>query len=483
MPEKSLKKNYFYNLSYQIIQIVIPFITAPYVSRVLTAEGIGIQSFTHALMSYFLLFGSLSIGLYGQREIAYNRDNTYKKTKLFFELCIIKAVTISLSLCVYIIIIHRFSDYYLFFLIYSIDIIACLFDVTWYYQGIENFKIIVIRNMVIRIITIGLVFIIIKNPTDLYKYILLQSTSSLIANISLIPFLLRQLVKIKLRTLDCIQHIKPIMILFIPQIAIQIYTVLDKSMIGFITQSPYENGCYEQAMKIVKLAITIITSTNAVIIPRMSYYEVSKKYDEIKTFLLRSCMLVFFFGMPMSFGLFGIADVLVPVFFGSGYDKAIILIKILSGLFLIIGLNVALGIQYLVPQRKEKILAIIVSIGAVINFMLNMILIPNYQSVGAAFSSIIAESIIMIFYFIYSKETLNIKKIVFTVWRYITASVVMFLILSIFKSIMIPSIVNLVCMILISGIIYFISLLLFRDRLLLSIISTIIIYIKKRRFL
>jgi O-antigen/teichoic acid export membrane protein len=423
------------------------------------------------MVSYFLLFGALSIGLYGQREIAYNRDDTHRTAKLFWELCVIKAITISVSLVVYIIIIHRLSDYKIYFLIYGIEIIACLFDVTWYYQGIENFKIIVIRNTVIRIITICLVFIFIKKPADLYKYILLMSASSFIANISLVPFLLRQLVPIKISALHCIQHIKPIMMLFIPQIAIQIYTVLDKSMIGFITQSPYENGCYEQAMKIVKLAITIITSANAVIIPRMSYYKANKKYDAMKAFLLRSCVLVFFFGMPMFLGLFGIADILVPVFFGSGYDKAIILIKILSGLFLIIGLNVSFGIQYLVPQKKENILTLIVSTGAAINFMLNIILIKKYQSVGAAVSSVIAESIIMILYFIYLKGIININEIVLHSWRYIVASVIMFLVLNVVKFIMIPNIVNLIYMVLISGIIYFMVLLLFRDRLLLSVIN------------
>jgi O-antigen/teichoic acid export membrane protein len=482
MPEKSLKKNYLYNLSYQILQIIIPIITAPYVSRVLTVEGIGVQSFTHSVASYFLLFGVLSIGLYGQREIAYNRDDDYKKTTLFWELCIIKAITLSLSLCIYFIIIQRFSAYYVFLLIYSVEIFACLFDVTWYYQGSEDFKIIVIRNTVVRIITVGLVFIIIKKPADLYKYILLLSASSLVANISLIPFLLKQLVKIKLKSLNCIRHIKPIIMLFIPQIAIQIYTVLDKSMIGFITQSPYENGCYEQAMKIVRLSITIITSTNAVMIPRMSYYEANKKYDDMKASLLRSFRFVFFLGMPMFLGLFGIADVLVPVFFGSGYDKAIILIKILSVLFLIIGLNVSLGTQYLVPRKKEKALTVIVSTGAAINFMLNMILIKKYQSVGAAASSVIAESIIMIFYFIYSKGTFNIKEIVLHLWRYIAASVIMFLVLNAVKSIMTANIVNLICITLISGIIYFVSLLLLRDRLLLSIISTITAYIEKRSF-
>lgn len=474
MPEKSLKKNYLYNLSYQILQIIIPIITAPYVSRVLTVEGIGVQSFTHSVASYFLLFGVLSIGLYGQREIAYNRDDDYKKTTLFWELCIIKAITLSLSLCIYFIIIQRFSAYYVFLLIYSVEIFACLFDVTWYYQGSEDFKIIVIRNTVVRIITVGLVFIIIKKPADLYKYILLLSASSLVANISLIPFLLKQLVKIKLKSLNCIRHIKPIIMLFIPQIAIQIYTVLDKSMIGFITQSPYENGCYEQAMKIVKILLTIITSLGVVVVPRMAHLNAKKQFNEIANYITRSFSFVFFLGIPLLFGLIGIADIFVPAFFGQGYDKSVMLIRILSCLIIAIGLSNVIGVQYLIPSKKEHMLTVTVICGAIINFTLNIFLIKRYQSIGAALSSVIAESAVTIIQIFYIKNVLNIKRIFIGSWRNIVSSIIMIIVLYLMKSTMQTNTLNLSFMILISGITYFLLLLLLHDRFILSLINTVI---------
>jgi O-antigen/teichoic acid export membrane protein len=474
MQEKSLKKNYFYNLSYQLLQIILPLITAPYVSRVLTVEGVGKQSFTHSLASYFLLFGSLSIGLYGQREIAYNRDNDYKKTKIFWELCVIKAITVSLSLCVYIIIINRFSDYRLFFLIYTIEIIACLFDVTWYFQGMENFKIIVIRNAIIKIITISFVFIVIKKPTDLYKYILLTSASSFLANISLLPFLLRQLISIKIRISDCIRHIKPIMMLFIPQIAVQIYTVLDKSMIGFITQSSYENGCYEQAMKIVKTLLTIITSLGIVVVPRMGYLNAKGKLDKINDILMRSFNFVFFLGTPLFFGLIGIADVFVPLFFGQGYDKSIILIRILSGLFIAIGLNNVIGVQYLIPLKKERVFTITVLFGAFINFVLNIFLINRYQAIGAALSSVIAESIIAIIQFFYIRKIFNITSIFFGSWRNMASSIIMIIVLYVLKLIIPVNVLSLLFMIFISCVVYFLLLLLLQDKFVLSLINTIV---------
>jgi O-antigen/teichoic acid export membrane protein len=479
MSKKSLKENYFYNLLFQILQIITPFITAPYISRVLTVEGIGIQSFTQSIVNYFLLFGGLSIGLYGQREIAYNQNNEYERSKLFWELIIIKIITISLILCVYIVIIQNFSAYYSYFLIYIVEIIASLFDVTWFYRGIENFKIIAVRNIILRIASICCIFIIIKGPNDLWKYILLYSLSGLITSISLIPSLLKQVIKIKLRTLNIIRHIKPIIILFIPQIAIQVYTVLDKSMIGFITQSTYENGCYEQAMKIVKLPLTVITSLGAVVVPRIAHYNATGQNDKIKESMIRSFAFVFLLGTPMLFGLIGIADIFVPIFFGSGYDKSIILIKILSGLLLIIGLNVLFGIQCLIPQKKENVLTIIVTIGAIINFALNIFFIPRYQSVGAAFSSVIAEGVIMIFYFVYLRDIINIKKVFLQLWRYIAASIIMFIGLCLLKLVMEMNIVNLIYMILSGCIIYLLLLILFHDKLLFSTLNTMIRYMKR----
>jgi O-antigen/teichoic acid export membrane protein len=472
MAGKSLKKNYFYNLSYQIVQVIAPFITAPYVSRILTAEGIGVQSFTHSIVNYFLLFGALSIGLYGQREIAYNQNNKEKQAKLFWELTLIKTATISLSLCVYTAVVHRFSFYHSLFAIYSIEIIACLFDVSWFFQGTENFKIITIRNIIFKSITIFFVFIIIKKQSDLYKYILLICVGSLTSNISIMPVLLRQLVRIKIRTLNCIRHIKPIIMLFIPQIAIQIYTALDKSMIGIITKSPYENGCYEQAMKIVKLMLVVITSLGIVVVPRMAHLNATGQIEEIKARLTRSFEFVFLLGLPMLVGLIGISDIFVPVFFGQGYDKSVMLIRILSVIVIAIGLNNVIGIQYLIPLKKEHIFSMTVFCGALVNFILNLILIRRYQSAGAAIASVAAESIITIIQFIYIKNIFSVKDIFLRSWRNIAASMIMFAVLCCLKSIMHANIANLLFLILISGIVYFLLLLILRDKFVFSIIHS-----------
>jgi O-antigen/teichoic acid export membrane protein len=469
----TLKENYFYNLTNQILLIIIPFITTPYISRILMVDGIGIISFTQSIVSYFYLFANVSIGMYGLREIASHQKNDYENSKIFYELVIIKIITVTISLCVYFIVIQNSLKYYNYFLIFSIEIISCLFNVSWFFQGLENFKIIITKNIIIRIITMLLVFILIKTSDDLSKYILLIVINDLFTEISIIPFLLKKLIKVKLAELNFTKHIKLLFILFLPTIATQIYSVLDKSMIGLITRSAAENGYYEQAMKIIRLLLTIITSLSIVTIPRISYFHANQENNKISECLARSFSFLFLLSTPMFFGLFGIVDIFIPFFFGPGYEKTILLVKILSILFFSIGFNNVIGIQYLIPVKKENILTITLVVGAIVNFVLNIILIKIYQSTGAAISSVIAESLIAVLQFVYIKSMINVKKLVFLSWKYVLSSIVMFLILLFLKSSMEMNLINFVVVILSSCFIYCILLIILKDAVLYLMFNNI----------
>ena len=480
MKKHSIKENYFFNLSYQILQIIIPIITVPYVSRILLVEGIGIQSFVASIVSYFTLFGSLGLGIYGQREIAYYQNDQVKRTKIFWELFLLKLITISICLTFYFFIIRNFSSNYKIFLIYSLEIISCALDIGWYYQGLELFGKLLIRNFLARLITTVLIFILIKNESDLYKYVILITSGSYFVNITLIPSLCKTLTKIKLKSLNLLQHLRPILFLFIPQIAINIYTVLDKSMIGFLTHSNIENGYYEQAIKIIKLSLTIITSLGVVMAPRISNLYSNQKFEEIKERLQSSFKFVFFLGLPMLFGLIGISDIFVPIFFGPGYAKSILLIKILSGLFIAIGLNSMTGSQFLIPLKKEKIFTLSVISGAVVNFTLNIFLIQKIQSVGAAISSVIAESLITFIQFFYIRKIIQLKKIFSLTYHYIISSVIMYLVLIILKNVLRISILNLIIMIAGCSSLYFLLLILFHDNFVFTLINIILKRLKTK---
>jgi O-antigen/teichoic acid export membrane protein len=315
---------------------------------------------------------------------------------------------------------------------------------------------------------------LIKNEDDLYKYVLLIISGSYFVNITLIPSLRKTQKKIKLKSLNLLPHLRPILFLFIPQVAINIYTVLDKSMIGFLTHSNIENGYYEQAIKITKLSLTIITSLGIVMAPRISNLYSSRKFEEIKERLYSSFKFVFFLGLPMLFGLIGISDIFVPVFFGPGYAKSILLLKILSGLFIAIGLNNVIGSQYLIPLKKEKIFTLSVISGAVVNFSLNLFLIQKFQSVGAAISSVTAESLITFIQFFYIRKIMQLKKLFFLTYHYIISSVIMYLVLILLKNALRVSILNLIIMIAGCSSLYFFLLILFRDNFVLTFINAIL---------
>ena len=467
----SLKKNYFYNLSYQIISLLLPFITTPYTSRILGADCIGISSFTASIVNYFTLFGTLGIGLYGQREIAYYQNNKTEKSRVFWNLISLRTCTILISLGIYLIIIFSWHKYRLYFLIQTLTLIACLFDVTWVCQGEENFKIVVIRNIFFRLLSVIFLFGFIKSSDDLWKFILMNCGITLFCNFSLFPYVLKKLDRCSVKNLSPFKYLKPVFLLFIPQIAIQIYTVLDKTMIGFITNSPYENGCYEQANKTVKMLLVVVTSLGTVVVPRMANLHAHGDSKTIQQYLYRSFSFVFMVGLPMCTGLSCIASVFVPVFLGSGYDEVIPLLRIFSFLFIAIGLNNVIGVQYLIPVKKEKIFTYTVIAGAVSNLIMNMILIPKYSAVGAAFASVVAESIITIIQFVYIHKMIKLKTIFFQSWKYFLATGVMTVLIVLLKTLLNTNIISLLILVILGIISYAIMLILLRDSLILSVIT------------
>lgn len=470
----SIKKNYFYNLFYQLLLIITPIITVPYLSRVLGPEGIGIQSYTNSIVQYFILFGTLGISLYGQREIATYRDDKFKRSVIFCELFIIKFFTVSISLILYLIFSVFFViEYKIYFFIFSLEIFSCIFDVTWFYQGVEDFKYITIRNVIFRIIPIIFIFIFVKDKYDLPIYITITVICSLLGSISLLPKLRKDIQIVKFIDLNFTKHFKGILLIFLPQIAIQIYTVLDKTMIGVITNDVIQNGYYEQSTKIIKMVLTIITSMGTVIIPRIAFYNGKKNIDETQKILENVFSFVCFLAFPMCFGLIAIANNFVPIFFGNDFLNSVSILQVLSLLFLAIGFNNVIGMQYLIPTHKENIFTLTVCAGAVTNIICNLILIPKYGALGAAIGSVIAESVITLLQIIITWKKFNYVKIIFNNWKFIFSSLIMFIVLKIILNNNLCNLFKLICIILLSIIIYLGCLILLKEKTIISVIKKI----------
>ena len=228
----SIKKNFTYNVFYQILTLILPLITAPYVSRVIGAEGQGIYSYTYSIAYYFMLFAMLGLKNYGNREIAKHRDNKEKLSKTFCSIYGLQFITALLSTIVFVIYIIFFSEkqYLLFYLLQLIYLISAFFDISWFFFGLEKFKTTVTRNVIIKIATLACTFLFVKTKNDLNIYIFLMSFSTLASQIALWPFLMKEIKFVRPTLKEIIKHLKPNLILFIPVISVSKYTIMDMIM-------------------------------------------------------------------------------------------------------------------------------------------------------------------------------------------------------------------------------------------------------------
>ncbi len=468
MEKTSIKKNYIYNTLYQILTLLIPLITTPYASHIFEADGIGIQSYTNSIVSIFIIFASFGTAKYGQREIARNRDDKEKASKLFWEIELLNIACTSITLIVWLAFVLITDQYKMIYTVLSMQIIAVAFDISWFYGGYEKFKFITIRNVIVKIIGIIILFASVHTKSDLLLYIGLTSATGLIGNISMWTYLRKFICKVKIKDLNVKSHFKGTLVFFIPTIATSVYTILDKTMIGMITKDNAENGYYEQANKIVNMAKTIAISLNTVMYARMSYMFVENKIKEMKELLNKSLHYMFTIGVPMVLGIMGISKNLVPWFFGDGYEKVSLILYFNSPLVLIVGLSECIGIQYLTPsgQRARSSKAII--IGAVVNFCLNLLMIPFIKSIGAAIASIAAELIIFILYVYMTDKFVTWKEIFKISYKKFIAGIVMLIVILFIGNICNATMITTIIQITVGAIIYAITMLLLKDEFVLE---------------
>ena len=298
-----------------------------------------------------------------------------------------------------------------------------------------------------------------------------MSLSPVVSALTLLPFIPKYISKPNFKKIKPFKDFKNILRLFVPTVAISVYTVLDVTMIGLFTATKVENGYYEQATKLSKTALTIITTLSTVMMPRISYYFAKDDKDKIQEYMLKSYQFALFLGFPICFGLIGISSNLVPWFYGTGYDKVATLLNLSSFLVIAIGLSNITGVQYLVPTMQQDKLTISVVIGAAINFVCNLVLIPRWYSSGAMLASVIAEFSVTAVQFYYVRKQLNLKKIIAYVPKYLIASLLMLVLLIIEDQYLASSVISTLIMIVSGAFLYFIVLIIMRDKLILEFFS------------
>lgn len=478
---KSIKRNYFYSTLFNVLIVITPLITAPYTSRVLEADGIGAVSFVASVVAYFNLFAGLGTYGYGRREISYVRDDPEKRSIVFWEVQILRVINTSIALVVYLAFMFLYTkSYRTIFLVFTINILYVACDVSWFLAGLEEFGKIALRNIAIKFFDIAFVFTFINSKSDVALYAFGYAFFNTAAAIVMWKYIPAYVRKPDFKSLHPFRNIKTILSLFVPGIAVQVYTVLDKTMIGIFTEGTFENGYYEQSLKISRMVLPLVTSLAGVMIPRIGYLFEKKDYEQISFYMYRSYNFVLLLGIPLCLGLIGISDNFVPWFFGPGYEKVAGLMKISSLIILAIGLSNATGVQYLIPTKRQNLFTYSVFIGAAVNFSMNIIFIRMYQSYGAIIASVMAESIIAAVQFWMIRREISLRRIIFSGRNYYIAGGIMLAVILFMNARLTPSFVHTFTMIFTGAAIYFSLLFILRDKFFLEYSAKPIAFLKKK---
>lgn len=459
----SVSRNYIWNTINQVFILLVPLIVTPYLSRVLGADGIGIYSYVNSIASYFIITAILGTTLYGQRSIACVRNNKEECSRTFWEIQIFRMLASTICLAFFFVMISFVKENILIYLILSINIVNVIFDISWFYCGIEDFKKIAVRNFVVKTCHMLFIFIFINEPSDLWLYAASVVGFSVLGNASMWFPLPKILVKVN--DIHPLKNIKEIILLFLPTMATQVYCVLDKSMIGWITGSAYQNGCYEQAEKVARFSLSIVTSIAMVVLPRVANLYKNQMKEDVLFYIYKAYRFTTFLAFPIMFGLIGVAGTFVPVFFGEGYDLVEVLMPIFSILVVAVSLAYLTGYSYLISTKQQNVYTFSVAVAAVCNLIINLFLIPEIGAVGAAIASVSAEIIgvvIQIGYCCLSNQ-LKLSRIFEGSFKYVLSSFVMLVILLIVQEYLPENVVGLLALIATGVAVYGLMLLILRD--------------------
>lgn len=413
MKKNSLSQNFIFYLVYQILLYIVPLVTTPYLSRVLGAEGIGRYSFAQSIVSYFVLAATLGTTLYGQRRIASLKHDPASQTEVFWQIFLLRVFTTAMALVVYGVLVLPGCGAPVLYLVSAIELLGVAFDISWFFQGEESFATITKCNGISKILSVALIFLLVRTAADLNVYVVIYCGMAVAGNLAQWLFVPRYLQRnATVRPLAFLQHLKPALGLFVAQVAMQIYTVLDKTMIGIITQSDAQNGYYEQAQKLIRVLTALTTSIGTVMASRVAVLWRDREQEKIQQMIQTSFSVVFCLAFPIMVGVLLVADRFVPFFYGAGFEPVTPLLYVLVLVVIVIGCSNVIGVQYLIPTNKETYLTRSVVIGSVVNLALNAVLIPRYQALGAAAASVAAEICVTSVQFYIVHEELDLRPVV-----------------------------------------------------------------------
>ncbi|WP_047999288.1 polysaccharide biosynthesis C-terminal domain-containing protein [Lactiplantibacillus herbarum] len=461
-------KNYFYTAGYNLLILLTPLLTVPYISRVLGPTGVGINATTNSVITYFLLFGTVGITIYGNREIAFIRDNRQHRSQTFWEIEILQLITISCAYMAFLVFLAFEHQLRLYFFYQSFYIIAGAFDISWYFMGLEDFKKTVLRNTLVKLASIIAIFVFIKTRQDTGLYILILASSQLLGNLTLWPYLRHSVERPHWHHLRPLKHFRPSLALFVPQIAITIYLALNKTMLWQL-DSVTAAGFYDYSDKLIKLVLALVTATGTVMLPHIANLFIKNQLTKVKRYLYMSFDFVLCIAIPTAFGIAAVATTLAPLFFGSAFTAVDHLLMIEAPVIILIGMSNVLGQQFLLPTRQTKAYTLSVTIGAVVNVLCNIPLILLWGVQGAMLATLISEICVTGYQLIVTRHDLQVRQLFAGSHKYLGAGIIMFIVVYHLNVNMATSYPNLILQIVLGSLIYIGCLMLLQPPVLNSI--------------
>lgn len=415
-------KNFLYNVIYQIFSLLMPLITAPYIARVLGVDNIGIYSYTYSIVSYFMLAALLGINNYGSREIAKvaQRGDRSELSKLFCEIYYMQLILGVVMVILYFVLMPVFGGQYQHILILqSIFLVSAVFDINWFFFGLENFKLTVSRNVIIKSLSLVLIFVFVRSEADLSKYVLIMSLSTLVSQLFLWLYVKKYVNFVKRGFREIFRHLRQCLVLFVPVVAYSIYRIMDKTMLGAISGT-IPLGYYQNAEAIINIPVALVAALGTVMLPSMSKKMETREFN--KKFF-SSFELMFLFVVPVIVSLINIGPDLATVFYGGAFTESGYIIRVLAITILFAGIANVVRTNFLIPRRKDKIYVISTILGAIVNLILNLIFIPKFGVYGACIGTIAAELSVMIYQILKTKVDIKYRKMLKIFAIYILKSI------------------------------------------------------------
>lgn len=485
----SILKNQIFNFSMQILNIIFPLIAIPYTTRLFGPDILGEVNYANSIVQYFMIAAIAGIPVYATREIAKNRDNNDELRKIFKEITLLQVIFTTISLFAYLTLIFSIkslrSNVYIY-LFLGIQILSNAFNYIWFIQGIEKYRYAAMATFLSKFINVVLIFTLLKKREDYYIYAFIIGITTFInvfINMTTSLNLLKKFrgsSKVEINRDNLKVHIYSILVFFLSDVAVKVYTAMDQTMLGML-DSKESVGYYSMSIRLVKVLLSFVTSLAVVMIPRISNSIKNNRTDDAKRYIGMSTNLVYLIAIPAIFGILAIGEEVVTIYLGEEFLQSIGIFKVVSLNLIIIGLSNVFGMQVMIPYGKEKKFTMILSLAAVVNFVVNLILIPKLSYFGATYATILAELLVTVWMYFEVRKLVGDIPELFKPWKMLVPSVVFYLVIKFGVKYFINSNISIILIsIPVAGIIYGLGLILLKEKLTMNILNKLVGKVSKK---